>query len=161
VSRMAPRDNTELGTQVRQSLWRFSSTTALRGTQRARAGAAFVRSHFPATRGVFTDGQLAAVLQEPPAGRCSWDNLEALPDKPTPELVGLLGRPCAHCRVRFETGRVARREAGMLAAAAQHPPTAATGYLWPAGQEPEAMVAAARAAARRTDPPYYRPGRSR
>jgi hypothetical protein len=126
---MRARNGQELGEQARRALWRFSSTTALRGTQRDRAGVAFVRSHFPATRGMFTDDQLAAVLQEPPAGRCSWDNLEALPAKPTPELVGLLGRPCAHCRVGFEAAKVAARERPLYAAAAQHRPTAATGYL--------------------------------
>jgi hypothetical protein len=158
---MVPRDNAELGTQIRQSLWRFASTTALSGTPRSKAAVAMVRSHFPASRSVFTNDQLAAVLQEPPAGRCSWDGLEALPDRPTPELVGLLGQPCAHCRVGFDAGRVAKRERAMLAAAAQHPPTAATGYVWPSGSEPVGLVAAAREAARRKTPApsYYRRGR--
>lgn len=155
-----------LGVQARRALWRFATSTRLDGEARDRAALAMLRSRVPKALDVFSESALLAVLQEPPAGRCSWDNLETLSAKPTPELVGLLGRPCARCRVGFEVAKVHRRESAMLAAAAQHPPTAATGFIWPAGQEPTAMVASARAAARRAAskppaPSYYQAGRRR
>jgi hypothetical protein len=164
-----PRDHAVLGRQVRTALWKFASLTRTRGTARDQTAIATIRSRFPSSRDVFSDAMLSAVLREPQAGLCTWDALkvltaaaaEQMPEAPTPALIALLGKPCARCWSDFDTGRVARRERAMLAAAAQHSPTAATGYLWPSGSEPVGLVAAARAAARRNDPPYYRPGRPR
>jgi hypothetical protein len=156
----------QLGAQARAALWRFSASTRTEGAARDRLGIATVRSQFPATRGLFSDAALAAVLRPPQPGRCSWDHYLKLarergesPPVPSPELVGLLGRPCSSCRTHFAAQVVAAREdahVASLVAAGYTPADAAyrrlghpraTGAIWSAGKTPA--------------PSYYRPGRPR
>jgi hypothetical protein len=162
------RDDAALGRRVRSALQAFTTGTRLGGVARDKQAIAMIGSRYPKALSVFPKSALLAVLREP-GDKCSWDayrdlaasNGEPAP-KPSTVLESLLGRPCDRwCKPAFDTARVAKRERAMLAAAAQHPPTAATGFLWPAGSEPVGLVAAARAAARRQPPPpsYYQPRR--
>jgi len=164
---MVARTDAELGVQVRQALWRFASNTRLRGTARDKAALATLKSRFPKAVSAFPESALLAVLREPQGGTCSWDafrvlaasNGEPVP-KPSAALTALLGRPCQRCKTAFEAADVAVRERAMLAAASGPSPT---GRIWAAGdKEAAALVASARAAARRSAPPsHYRPGRPR
>jgi hypothetical protein len=156
----------EVGTQARAALWRFSASTRTQGAARDRLGIATVHNQLPATRELFSDAALAAVLRPPEPGRCSWDYYRALarergesPPVPSPELFGLLGAQCSRCRTHFAAQMVAKREeayvAGLVAAGYdaadarfQRPgDPRATGTIWAAGRPPA--------------PSYYRPGRPR
>ena len=122
---MRRRTPEELGRAARAALNKFSVSTRLAGAARDRAGIALVRNNLPATKGLFTDAQLAAVLREidPTSRSCSWDALrrtaeaadEPMPTAPSPELVGLLGKPCRSCEVTFAAGDVAARERRLIA----------------------------------------------
>ena len=163
---MRARDDAELGEQLRRALWSFASRTRLIGTRRDQAAITLIRNRYPASRGVFTDAQLAATIREVGDGAvCHWCALrvltaaadEPMPDQPTPALVGLLGQPCARCKVAFAAGEVAERERRLLAAGYRRRVVGPqpTGALWPAGQEPPGLTAAARQTARRPLPPFY------
>jgi hypothetical protein len=162
------RDDAALGRRVRSVLQAFTVETRLEGTARDKQAIATIRGRYPKALTVFPKAALLAVIRES-GGKCSWDVYRSLAAdngepaaRPSAVLESLLGRPCGRwCKPAYEAADAHRREAALLAAAAKHPPTRATGFLWPAGQEPAALVAAARAAARRNDPPYYRPGRPR
>jgi hypothetical protein len=150
----------ELGTQARAALWRFYASTRTQGVARDRLGVATVRNQYPATRGVFSDAALTAVLREPKPGHCSWDHYRDLaassgepPPVPSPELFGLLGSQCGGCRTHFAAQVVAERERQDLTRIAGGAPTPAA----VAGLE-----RARRTLARRTPAPsYYTPGRPR
>jgi hypothetical protein len=147
----------ELGAQARAALWRFYAGTRTQGVARDRLGVATVRNQYPATRGLFSDAALMAVLREP-GRRCSWDYYRELaaeqgepPPVPSPDLFGLLGRQCGGCKIHFAAQVVADRERESLARIAGGAPT------------PSAVAGLARARrtlARKTpEPSYYRPGR--
>src|SRR5215216_5918803 len=136
-ARMAPTDF-ELGQQARRALWDFYGSTRTRGVVRDKTGVAMVRNQYPATRGLFSDAALAAVLREPQAGLCSWDayrilaaaNGEEIP-APTPALEGLLGSQCSRCRTYFEAREIAKREKALMAAGyGRYQRPAPTGSLW-------------------------------
>jgi hypothetical protein len=174
----------ELGRQVRHALWAFTSRTSTRGTARDRTAISMVRSQYPATRGLFSDAALAAVLREPQANTCSWDayrilataNDEQMPS-PSPALQALLGSQCSRCRTYFEAQEVAQREhehtAGLVAAGFR--PEAAGRLRTPeqvdaytrslrslenAKLPPRAPTGAIWSTNQRPKPPsYYRPGR--
>jgi hypothetical protein len=156
----------ELGAKVRSLLWDFYGSTRTQGVARDRLGVATVRNRFPATRGLFSDTALMAVLREP-GKRCSWDHYRELaaergepPQVPSPELFGLLGSQCSGCKTYFAAQAVAERErahVAALVAAGYSPEDAAyqrpgdpraTGAIWAAGRTP-------------APPSYYRPGRPR
>jgi hypothetical protein len=156
----------ELGAHIRTALWQFSASTRTQGTARDRAGVAMVRSQFPASRGVFSDAALAAVLRPPPQDRCAWDAYRELaheggepPPVPSPDLFGLLGRQCGPCKTHFAAQVVADRErthVASLTAAGIRPEL--SGVL----RSPEQVARYQRGAARKTPAPsYYRPGRPR
>jgi hypothetical protein len=182
-SRMQPT-GPELGAQVRAALWDFYGSTRTQGDARDRLGVAMVRNRFPATRELFSDAALTAVLREPGPGRCSWDHYRELarergepPLVPSPELFGLLGRQCGGCRTHFAAQAVAERERPYVAAlvAAGFKPEA-SGSLRSAKQVAAAKVSLdsltnAKLPPRATGviwpasktpaPSYYRPGRPR
>jgi hypothetical protein len=113
----------ELGAQARAALWRFYASTRTQGVARDRLGVATVRSQYPATRGLFSDAALAAVLREPESGTCSWDAYRKLatdygepPPVPSPDLFGLLGSQCGGCKTHFAAQVVAERERPHVAA---------------------------------------------
>jgi hypothetical protein len=174
----------ELGAQARAALWRFFASTRTQGVARDRLGVATVRSQYPATRGLFSDAALAAVLREPGSGACSWDAYRDLaadygepPPVPSPDLFGLLGSQCGGCKTHFAAQAVAERERPHVAAlvAAGFKPEA-SGSLRSAKQVAAAKVSldsltnaklppratGAIWPAGKTPPPsYYRPGRPR
>lgn len=172
---MAPRNEAEAGQQARHALWKFAGKSRLRGVRRDQAAVRLIRNRYSAAR-AFTDTQLAAVLREPQGGLCSWDALkvlcaagdEQMPTKTTPGLTALLGEPCARCLGWFAEQESVAFEHRVLAAGGR-PVTRRvtgpqpTGMLWPAGQEPPGLTAAARAAARRKpdSPSYYQANRGR
>ena len=87
------------------------------------------------------------------ADTCSWCALRVLAaaapmsGEPMAVLVGLLGNPSRRCQADFEAGRVANREAHLLAAGFRR---RLDRRALPANQsEPAAVTAAARQAARR------------
>jgi len=149
-ARMAPTDF-ELGQQARRALWDFYGSTRTRGVVRDKTGVAMVRNQYPATRGLFSDAALAAVLREPQAGLCSWDayrilaaaNGEEIP-APTPALEGLLGSQCSRCRTYFEAREIAKREKALAASGYRRRVTGPqpTGRLW-VDQQPAPVMAAA------------------
>lgn len=118
--RMQPT-GAELGAQARALLWDFYGSTRTSGIARDRLGVAKVRNRYPATRGLFSDAALMAVLREP-GRRCSWDYYRELaaeqgepPPVPSPDLFGLLGRQCGGCKTYFAAQMVADRERESLA----------------------------------------------
>ena len=147
----------ELGAQIRSRLQNFTASTSTVGTARDKTAVAMVRAQYPASRDLFTDAQLVAVLREPQGRTCSWCAYrmacaaggEPVAD-PTAGLRGLLGRMCSACRVHFEAKQIAKREhalvaAGVLTAAGRRPDRpSATGALW------------ATAKPRSREPSYYR-----
>jgi len=158
-ARMQPTE-AELGQQVRRALWDFTSRTSTRGTARDKTAVAMVRSQYPATRGLFSDAALAAVLREPQDGLCSWDayrmlaaaNGEDVPS-PTPALEGLLGSRCSRCKTFFAAREVAERERGLMAAGyGRYQRPTSTGFIWSAGQAPAGVVASPRRAAAAAGP---------
>jgi hypothetical protein len=183
TGRMQPT-GPELGAQVRAALWRFYASTRTQGVARDRLGIAMVRSQFPATRGLFSDAALTAVLREPERGACSWDAYRDLahergeaPPVPSPALFGLLGSQCGGCRTHFAAQAVAERERPHVAAlvAAGFKPEA-SGSLRSAKQVaaakasldsltnaklPPRATGAIWAAGKTPAPSYYRRGRPR
>jgi hypothetical protein len=128
TGRMQPT-GPELGDQARASLWRFSAGTRTQGATRDRLGVATVRNQYPATKGLFSDAALMAVLRPPGRDRCSWDHYRKLagdlgepPPVPSPELFGLLGRQCRGCRTHYAAQVVAAREEAFQAAGGRRLP---------------------------------------
>jgi hypothetical protein len=163
---MRARDDGELGQQIRYALWKFASQTGLRGVRRDQAAITLVRNRYPASRGVFSDQAIAATIRQVgDSGACHWDALrvltaaadEAMPTQPTSALLGLLGRPCARCRAAFAEAESYDHERRLLASGYRRRVTGPqpTGALWPAGQEPPGLTAAARAAASKPPPRFY------
>lgn len=146
--RMQPTE-AELGQRVRRALWDFTSSTSTRGTVRDKTAVGVIRGQYPATRGLFSDAALVAVLREPQAGTCSWNAYRILaaangedPPSPSPALHGLLGSQCGRCRTFFEAREVAKRERALIAAGYRRSQPAATGVLW-ADDQPRPVTAAA------------------
>jgi hypothetical protein len=122
TGRMQPT-GPEVGAQARAALWRFAASTRTQGAARDRLGVGTVHNQFPASRGLFSDAALAAVLRPPESGRCSWDHYLELarehgeePPVPSPELHGLLGTQCGRCQTYFATQAVVAREEALQAA---------------------------------------------
>jgi len=149
-ARMRPTE-AELGAQIRKTLWDFTSRTSTRGAHRDKTAVGVIRGQYPASRELFSDAALVAVLREQQDNCCSWgayrkeaaDRGEDMPS-PTPTLEGLLGSPCrSRCKVYFEAREIAERERGLMAAGyRRYQRPAPTGRLW-VDQQPRPVTAAA------------------
>jgi hypothetical protein len=136
-ARMRP-DDAELGARVRQATWDAAGRTLAVGAARERHVVAMVRAKHPRALDVVPEEAIAALLHEPPPGRCNWDRFRAamaeagkqLPSPPPAGLAAALGSMCARCKVAFDQLKVAEREAGHIAAvvAAGLKPSAAGRY---------------------------------
>jgi hypothetical protein len=122
-ARMQPTD-AELGAQIRSRLQNFTASTSTVGTARDKTAVAMVRGQYPASRDLFSDAALVAVLREVRSGTCTWCAYQVVSGEPAPTptdgLRGLWGSMCSGCRNRRKRDRdvaeVAERELGLIAA---------------------------------------------
>jgi hypothetical protein len=127
---MRPDNETELGQEVRRTVYRHAGRLTGATRSRDRRLVALVAERHPGAVEAFGEAPITALLREPAPGRCAWDSAGDPLPTPTDGLRALLGQPCVRCRAAFEAAEVARRERALRAAGQRRPtapvPTAAT-----------------------------------